>query len=704
MNDENLLEVELESSPRSIAVPDMGLIVYESRHSPGFSGPVKGAAAMFHLVVAGHSRWESGGRCHFLEPNSLVHTPAGLAYSQVDLPNDPVIVYGVQYRTELLGSAIASQLTAFGMLSLSLGLTNVNQARIVRTIFQEMLFEQGARQEGWEVMMQSRLTDLAVRILRLARRRGRNDLPEFEPGGDSVERVARYALRLRSRFFLHESIADAARAVGLGRRQFTGLFRKVTGQSWRHHVLGLRLNHAAGLLAETERPVTVVAFESGFEDLSYFNHSFKAAYGSSPLVYRQQRQVRLPIQVEVHPEPSKKGELRSNFKWRGIKGWFWTPQQYLEEIPELRPLRMNFLMNCYSSMLLSPAVRQFHKPSSNEWWKPMPEPRKQAYLRVIRACRENDVQFGFALHPQLGSLRPFHSDRAEDVAKFYQHYAWAQSQGVQWFSVCMDDTGWGAGGAKATGAAHARLVNTIFGRLRAEIKTTQFAFCPAICWGDATNPEHHDYLKALAGEMHEEVYVFWNGDSIVTPRITRVAAESFKRAVNHRLFLWDNYPVNDGSPTLHLGPVSGREADLYEVIDGYLSNPMCSQNQINRIPLATCADYASNPRGYNPVRSIGQAILRFGKTSAQQRVLKNLVEAYPGFIVAGGGTGTNPVRAKFGMLMAAQDSRSAALKLIEHMEEIRARLTKQFPGQLAATRQTIAEDIAWMQKQIGGKT
>ena len=82
--------------------------------------------------------------------------------------------------------------------------------------------------------------------------------------------------------------------MGLRRRQFSDLFRKVTGQSWRQYILGLRLNHAAGLLAETDRAVVTVAFESGFDDLSYFDHSFKVAYGCSPLVYRGQRQVRIP--------------------------------------------------------------------------------------------------------------------------------------------------------------------------------------------------------------------------------------------------------------------------------------------------------------------------------------------------------------------------------------------------------------------------
>ncbi len=692
-------EPQLEKIPKNIVLPGHGLVVFESRRVAGFSATVKDAASKFYLVISGHSRWEGEGRRYFLGPDTLIFIPSGQAHSQVDLPNDPVTVYGVHYRPELLTSALASQLTALGMLALDLGSANVNQARVVRSIFQEMLFEQGAGQEGWEMMLQSRLIDLAVRALRLVRRRGRNDLPAFEPGNDSTERVARYALTLKSRFFRQETITEAARSVGLGRRQFTDLFRKVTGQSWRRYVLGLRLNHAASLLAETERSVVAVAFESGFDDLSYFNHSFKDAYGCSPLAYREQRQVRLAN--SAGKESSRASEASTGFKLRGIKGWFWTEEQYLEEIPILPSLKMNFLMDCYGSFILSQPPLEPGKTGTNEWWKPIPEGRKQAYARIIQSCHKHDIQFCFALHPQLASPRPLNPENAEDVENFFQHYAWAQSLGVRWFSVCMDDTGWGTGGPKASGLAHARLVNTIFGRLRERDESAQFAFCPVICWGDATNPEHRDYLEALAGEMHAEAYVFWNGDSIVTPRITRVAAESFKRVVNHRLFLWDNYPVNDGSPTLHLGPVSGRDAGLCEVVDGYLSNPMHTQNQINRVPLATCADYAFNPGEYNPARSVGQAILRVAKTAEQQRVIKELVEAYPGFIVAGGGTGTNSVRAKFGTLLAAQDSKSAAQKFVHHLEDILKRLAKFFPEQFKSTRKTVSDDIAWMKKHTG---
>lgn len=686
---------EIGAQEKQAVIPACGLVVFENRQAPGTAGELNEACSKFCLVVSGHARWECLGRRYMLGPDTVCHISAGQTHRQETLPCESVLTYALHYQPRLLSPALRSQLTALGMVSLDLGAATT-QSRVIRSLFQEILFEQHVRQEGWETILQSRLMDLAVRILRLARRRSRNDLPAFEPGSDSTDRVARYVLRLKARFFRQETITEAARSVGLSRRQFSELFRKATGQCWRRYVLALRLKHAAGLLADSNNSVSAVAFESGFDDLSNFHHSFKSAYGCSPMTYREQRRVRLPDKVQASPESLRAGAYAPGFKFRGMKGWSWTAEQYLDEIPVLSSLKLNFLMNCYRSMSASGPG----EPWRNEWWKPMPDSNKRAYARIIGLCREKNITFCFSMHPQLASPRPLKLGNAIDVQALYQNYAWAYGLGVRWFSICLDDTSWGASGPAVCGAAHAGLVNAIFSRLQTECGDTQLAFCPTACWGDGTNPEHNAYLTALGCHMHPDVYIFWNGDSVVTPRITRVAAESYRRVVKHRLFLWDNYPVNDGSPTMHLGPVSGREADLCEVVDGFMSNSMCTQSQINRIPLATCADYACSPAEYNPARSIGQAILRFGKTTAQQALLKELVESYPGFIVAGGGTGTNPVRAKFGSVLAAGDPRAAGQRFIQQIQGMYSRLTKLFPTQYPAEKQTVLEDINWMKQQL----
>jgi AraC-like DNA-binding protein len=270
------------ASPKRVPMPDWGLVVFEARHAPGFFGELNDAYAKFHFLIAGRARWESGATEYDVTSDTLFHVAARVPQRQRDLPGQPVTLYVVHYRPELLRPEITAELAAARMLPLHLH--GSDQARRIRAIVQEMMFEQETQRLGWEALLIARLTELAVLSLRWSRgtemRINRTD--------DSVARVASYAARLRTEFYTAVSIDEAARSVGLGRRRFTELFREITGESWRKRVHRLRMDYAAKLLASTERSVTAIAFECGFEELSHFHHSFRADYGTTPVAYRQQ--------------------------------------------------------------------------------------------------------------------------------------------------------------------------------------------------------------------------------------------------------------------------------------------------------------------------------------------------------------------------------------------------------------------------------
>ena len=81
--------------------------------------------------------------------------------------------------------------------------------------------------------------------------------------------------------------AAAARA-GLSPFHFLRLFARVVGATPHQYLLRARLTRAARLLAaERERPVTEIAFDVGFGDLSNFVRSFGLAAGLSPRRYRE---------------------------------------------------------------------------------------------------------------------------------------------------------------------------------------------------------------------------------------------------------------------------------------------------------------------------------------------------------------------------------------------------------------------------------
>jgi AraC-like DNA-binding protein/mannose-6-phosphate isomerase-like protein (cupin superfamily) len=276
--------------PKQVMMSEHGLVVFESRHGPGFFGELKNPYSKFHLVIRGRAQWDVAGRSYATAPDMLFHIAAGVPHRIRDVPQDPVSNYVIHYQPQLLDEELTERLGAPpGIVLLNLGSPDLHQAAPIRSLFREMLFESDAQQLGWNVFLKSRLIDLAVRTLRMAERQNRRTLV-FKAGSDSMERVIHYALRLKSCFFRPETLADAAKSVHLSRRQFTDLFRRVTGKSRRRYIRTLRLDHAIRLLTNTDKSVIAVAFEAGFEDLSQFHHIFKETCGCTPSNYREMHQ------------------------------------------------------------------------------------------------------------------------------------------------------------------------------------------------------------------------------------------------------------------------------------------------------------------------------------------------------------------------------------------------------------------------------
>jgi beta-N-acetylglucosaminidase len=417
----------------------------------------------------------------------------------------------------------------------------------------------------------------------------------------------------------------------------------------------------------------------------------------APAPARPAYTVDLPAAKLPFPTPLPRGRSGPGFALRGTKGWAWTWDQYLAEVPVLAKYKMNFLMSCYTSVFTD-TVRFV-----NRWWEPLPPTTLDGVAKVARACREAGLTFCFSFHPALFSDRPLRYDSEADFEAMWRNMAAVQTLGVRWFSLSYDDIGVEGQDPAALGAAHAGLANRLLARLREQDGQASLIFCPVYYWGPADTGPAKSYTEALGRALAPDILVFWTGDGVVTPRITRAAAASFRAAVGHRIVIWDNYPVNDRTGALHLGPVVGRDPDLNEVADGYMSNPHSPQNEINRIPLLTCADYAWNPRAYDPARSIGQAILHLADSPARRLVLKDLVELYPGDLISGSpSTAYNCVLERVAALLKEPGGRDGAGRFVDHAAAVAARFDREFPGRYAETKRTLAGHIAKAREMIAG--
>ncbi|MET4799556.1 AraC family transcriptional regulator [Bradyrhizobium sp. LB11.1] len=109
---------------------------------------------------------------------------------------------------------------------------------------------------------------------------------------ESAGRRGAKAARLRKAKFLIAnncwrqdlSVAGVAQELGVTPRHLQRLF-EADGKTFSSFLIEQRLKRAHRMLREpefAERPVSSIAYDVGFGDLSYFNRSFRRAYGATP--------------------------------------------------------------------------------------------------------------------------------------------------------------------------------------------------------------------------------------------------------------------------------------------------------------------------------------------------------------------------------------------------------------------------------------
>ena len=99
-----------------------------------------------------------------------------------------------------------------------------------------------------------------------------------------IEKVHRY---IRDNMANEISQAEIAAALGMSSPAFSRFFKAAMGQTFVNFVNILRVNEACRLLSGT-RPITEIAMECGYQNISNFNRQFLALRGLNPTEYRRQ--------------------------------------------------------------------------------------------------------------------------------------------------------------------------------------------------------------------------------------------------------------------------------------------------------------------------------------------------------------------------------------------------------------------------------
>lgn len=102
---------------------------------------------------------------------------------------------------------------------------------------------------------------------------------------DRINAVFNY---VKDNFQEHITLEEVSVIVSMTVPSFCRYFKKITNKTFTHFVNDYRLVHASKLLAEKPISITEICYESGFNNFSYFNKSFKEFAGKSASQYRQE--------------------------------------------------------------------------------------------------------------------------------------------------------------------------------------------------------------------------------------------------------------------------------------------------------------------------------------------------------------------------------------------------------------------------------
>ncbi|HPG10115.1 MAG TPA: AraC family transcriptional regulator [Chitinophagaceae bacterium] len=83
------------------------------------------------------------------------------------------------------------------------------------------------------------------------------------------------------------SLKKAASLIHLSESAFCKYFKRFCGKTFSDYVNEIRIMHACQLLVETDIPVSRIAYDAGYESLTYFNRVFLKKKKISPNKFRQ---------------------------------------------------------------------------------------------------------------------------------------------------------------------------------------------------------------------------------------------------------------------------------------------------------------------------------------------------------------------------------------------------------------------------------
>ncbi len=296
--------------------------------------------------------------------------------------------------------------------------------------------------------------------------------------------------------------------------------------------------------------------------------------------------------------------------WDGTLASPWSHQTRLEIISELANLK-------YNAFLFGP---RNHPLVNSPWDQPRSEQDLEELAELLENAKTNNIELSVALY--AGSPCRFGSDAY--MTGVIENLVTLYSMGVS--TVVLDfsqaSTELAPDDAQTYSSFYEALEDFLLrlaGRLETSAPGLTLTLLPPAFY--TSHPDFAQAVAPLAMKLHGTFSIGWSGPDSVSNAITKADAEAMTTQLGEAPLLLDNYPTNDpfalekGEGYLHLGPLTGRDKWLLELLPAIYFN-LGPEAFASLLPAATAADYLWNPEAYNPDRSAAKTALLFAGPEA----------------------------------------------------------------------------------------
>jgi transcriptional regulator GlxA family with amidase domain len=92
---------------------------------------------------------------------------------------------------------------------------------------------------------------------------------------------------LQSNYDKNITLDEISKLVGMTEVSFSRFIKKRTGKTFIDSLNEIRIGHASRLLIDTTHTIAEISYQTGFNNLSYFNRIFKARNHATPKEIRE---------------------------------------------------------------------------------------------------------------------------------------------------------------------------------------------------------------------------------------------------------------------------------------------------------------------------------------------------------------------------------------------------------------------------------